>query len=46
LRARYAPSALALYGRSGELLLWDGVHRGRVPESVQGGEVAHAASLR
>jgi PAS domain S-box-containing protein len=42
LRARYAPSALALYGRSGELLLWDGVHRGRVPESVQGGEVAHA----
>ncbi|HUF77159.1 MAG TPA: hypothetical protein VMM35_12815, partial [Longimicrobiales bacterium] len=38
LRARYGASALALYGPEGELLLWDGVHRGRVPETVQAGE--------
>ncbi|HET9948803.1 MAG TPA: ATP-binding protein [Longimicrobiales bacterium] len=38
LRARSAASALALYDPEGRLLLWDGVHRGRVPESVQSGD--------
>ena len=42
LRARFGPSALALYGPEGELLLWDGVHRGRVPESVQSGELENS----
>ncbi len=37
LRVRYAPSALALYSPAGTLRLWDGVHRGRVPEDVQVG---------
>jgi len=42
LRSRYTPSALALYGPRGELLLWDGVHRGRVPESVQAATTEHS----
>ena len=42
LRARHGPSALALYGPEGELLLWDGVHRGRVPESVQSGDLENS----
>jgi signal transduction histidine kinase len=42
LRTRYGPSVLALYGPEGELLLWDGVHRGRVPESVQSGELENS----
>ncbi|HSH74102.1 MAG TPA: HAMP domain-containing protein, partial [Longimicrobiales bacterium] len=42
LRARHAPSALALYDPNGRLVLWDGVHRGRVPEDVQSGEQEHA----
>jgi two-component system, NtrC family, nitrogen regulation sensor histidine kinase NtrY len=41
LRARHGASALALYSPSGRLLLWDGVHRGRVPESVQSGALEH-----
>jgi two-component system, NtrC family, nitrogen regulation sensor histidine kinase NtrY len=42
LRARFGPSALALYGSEGRLLLWDGVHRGRVPETVQAGEAENS----
>jgi signal transduction histidine kinase len=42
LRVRHGASALALYGPAGELLLWDGVHRGRVPESVQSGALEHS----
>lgn len=38
LRRRYRTSALALYDADGELVAWDGVHRGKVPESVQSGE--------
>jgi PAS domain S-box-containing protein len=41
LRARHGPSALALYGPDGRLLLWDGGHRGRVPETAQAGEQQH-----
>ncbi len=37
LRDRYGVTALALYGPEGELLAWDGVHRGQVPEEVQRG---------
>ena len=37
LRARHGPSALALYDPVGRLVVWDGVHRGRVPEAVQAG---------
>jgi signal transduction histidine kinase len=37
LRERHGVSALALYGPAGELLVWDGVHRGKVPEGVQRG---------
>jgi two-component system, NtrC family, nitrogen regulation sensor histidine kinase NtrY len=37
LRAQYAVTALALYGPEGELLAWDGSHRGQVPEEVQRG---------
>lgn len=41
IRARHGPSALALYGPGGSLLVWDGEHRGRVPETVQRGERRH-----
>ena len=41
-RMRHRASAIALYGPGGELLLWDGVHRGRVPEEVQFGEQAYS----
>jgi two-component system nitrogen regulation sensor histidine kinase NtrY len=41
IRARHGLSAIALYGPNGSLLLWDGVHRGRVPESVQKGDQQH-----
>ncbi|HSW30799.1 MAG TPA: ATP-binding protein [Longimicrobiales bacterium] len=37
LRDQYDVTALALYGAEGELLAWDGVHRGQVPEEVQRG---------
>ncbi len=37
LRAAYGVTALALYGPQGELLVWDGLHRGQVPEEVQRG---------
>ncbi|MGD8600065.1 MAG: ATP-binding protein [Gemmatimonadota bacterium] len=37
LRTRYELSALALYDPVGRLVVWDGVHRGRVPELVQTG---------
>lgn len=38
LRARHGPSALALYDSRGRLVLWDGEHRGKVPELAQSGE--------
>ena len=38
LRERSRASALALYDRRGELIVWDGIHRGRVPEAVKHGE--------
>ena len=41
LRARHEASAMALYDREGQLILWDGVHRGKVPESAQRGEQRH-----
>jgi len=37
LRRRLGVSALALYDREGDLLVWDGEHRGKVPEEVQRG---------
>lgn len=37
MRSRYESSALALYDEEGRLILWDGIHRGRVPEDVQSG---------
>ncbi len=37
LRRRYGVTALALFGPSGDLRVWDGSHRGRVPEEVQRG---------
>ncbi|NNL30885.1 MAG: HAMP domain-containing protein [Gemmatimonadetes bacterium] len=37
LRQRFRSSALALYDSDGELVAWDGVHRGKVPETVQRG---------
>jgi signal transduction histidine kinase/HAMP domain-containing protein len=42
LRSRDGLSALALYDSFGRLLYWDGVHRGRVPESVQVGEAEYS----
>jgi len=37
LRDQFGVTALALYSAGGDLLAWDGVHRGRVPEEVQRG---------
>jgi signal transduction histidine kinase len=41
LLGRCECSAIALYDGNGDLLIWDGVHRGMVPESVQSGEQQH-----
>ena len=41
LLARCECSAIALYDSGGDLLIWDGVHRGMVPEGVQSGEQQH-----
>jgi signal transduction histidine kinase len=41
LRRETRMTALALYGSGGELAIWDGVHRGRVPEDVQLGRSAY-----
>lgn len=38
LRARARSSALALYDRDGELIAWDGIHRGRVPDAAKRGQ--------
>jgi hypothetical protein len=38
IRSRYGVSALALYDADGTLVVWDGTHRGKVPEEVQRGE--------
>ena len=37
LRRRYDISALALFDPQGELVVWDGTHRGKVPPEVQRG---------
>jgi len=37
LRSRFGAAAVALYDSRGSLLVWDGVHRGGVPEEVQQG---------
>jgi hypothetical protein len=37
IRAEHGVSALALYDPDGRLRIWDGVHRGKVPEEVQVG---------
>jgi two-component system nitrogen regulation sensor histidine kinase NtrY len=42
IRSREAASAVALYDRGGKLVVWDGVHRGKVPEEVQRGERRHS----
>lgn len=34
-------SAFALYDAAGDLVIWEGVHRGMVPEPVQSGERQH-----
>ncbi len=34
-------SAFAFYDPSGDLVIWEGVHRGMVPEAVQSGELQH-----
>lgn len=41
LRERHQVSTLALYDAEGGLILWDGSHWGKVPESVQGGFLRH-----
>jgi signal transduction histidine kinase/HAMP domain-containing protein len=38
LRGRDGISALALYDGRGELVVWDGMHRGRVPDAARLGE--------
>ena len=37
LRSQVGITALAMYGPEGDLLAWDGTHRGQVPEEVQRG---------
>lgn len=38
LRRRYRSSALGLYDATGNLVAWNGTHRGKVPEGVQRGD--------
>jgi signal transduction histidine kinase len=42
LRRSRGAAALALYDAEGDLRIWDGVHRGRVPEEVQRGAERYA----
>jgi signal transduction histidine kinase/HAMP domain-containing protein len=42
LISRCECSAIALYDPEGDLVVWEGVHRGLVPESVQSGEQEHS----
>ncbi|HIF56434.1 MAG: ATP-binding protein [bacterium] len=42
IRAQHGVSALALYDSDGMLRIWDGMHRGKVPEEVQAGQDRHA----
>jgi len=46
LRERHGVTALALYDNDGELRVWDGVHRGPVPEPVQLGGLRYAYDER
>ena len=41
LRQQHGLSALALYDAGGRLILWDGIHWGKVPEGVEGGFLRH-----
>ena len=41
LLGRCECSAIALYDSRGDLIIWDGVHRGMVPERVQAGAQQH-----
>jgi len=38
IRMQHGVSALALYDSDGRLRIWDGMHRGKVPEEVQAGQ--------
>ena len=42
IRAQHRVSALAFYDSDGRLRIWDGMHRGKVPEEVQAGQVRYA----
>ena len=42
MRSSHRASAIALYAPGGALVLWDGVHRGRVPEEVQRGDPTYS----
>ncbi len=42
IRAQHGVSALALYDSNGKLRIWDGMHRGKVPEEVQAGQDRYA----
>ncbi|MGE0159318.1 MAG: ATP-binding protein [Gemmatimonadales bacterium] len=42
LISRCECSAIALYDPDGNVVVWEGVHRGLVPETVQSGEVEHS----
>jgi signal transduction histidine kinase len=42
LLARCECSAVALYDPDGDVVVWEGVHRGLVPDSVQAGELEHS----
>jgi len=42
LREQHRSSALAIYDGEGRLAVWDGTHRGKVPETVKSGELRHS----
>ena len=42
IRTQHGVSALALYDSGGRLRIWDGMHRGKVPEEVQAGQERYA----
>ncbi|HCK91049.1 MAG TPA: hypothetical protein DHW54_07685, partial [Gemmatimonadetes bacterium] len=42
IRTQHGVSALALYDSNGRLRIWDGMHRGKVPEEVQAGQERYA----
>ena len=46
LRARSQFTALALYDPEGQLVVWDGIHQGTVPDEVRTGTVPYAYADR